>query len=513
MIDNDPLTVKSPFLETCDFAPEEFKPGPFTMVIFGGAGDLSKRKLIPTLYRLYKEKSIEEFSVLGFGLPAMSDDEYRDTAKQALVEFVGEDYDEKTCYDFCSHLLYQTADLGDLGAYTKLCEKVTLLSEKIGTDNLIYYLAVPPGVVITVIEMLSKQNLCREKWNSKIIVEKPFGRDRESAKKLNKRILRDFDENQIYRIDHYLGKETVQNLIFFRFGNSMFEPLWNRNYIDHVQITVAEDLGIENRASFYEKSGVIRDIVQNHIMQLIALVAMEPPVGFEADLIRDEKVKVLSAIRPMDEDYINENIVVAQYSGGKVNGVQVPGYREEEKVSDTSIVPTYFAGKFYLDNWRWAGVPFYVRTGKRLSKRMSEIAIEFKNPPLRILGRTCDVREPNLLVFNIQPHEETSLRFNVKYPGPGNRPYPVDMMFDYDDFFELGPHEAYERLLIDCMKGDLTLFARQDGVEAMWAVVDPIVASLENGNRKDLPVYTSGSNGPKEADALLFKEGRKWRGI
>lgn len=344
-----------------------------------------------------------------------------------------------------------------------------------------------------------------------MIVEKPFGRDRASAIKLNQVILKGFDEKQIYRIDHYLGKETVQNIIFFRFANSIFEPLWNRRYVDHVQITVAEDLGVEHRGVFYEQAGVVRDIVQNHVMQLVALVAMEPPVGFEADLIRDEKVKVFRTIRPLDETHIDEFIVRGQYGPGKIKGEDVPGYRQEQDVSPLSNTPTFIAAKLYVDNWRWAGVPFYVRAGKRLPKRITEICVQFKQPPLKLFGRPCDVLEPNLLAFGIQPHEEISLRLTVKYPGMGNQPYMVNMDFNYNETFNIKSYLAYYRLLIDCMKGDLTLFARQDGVEAMWSVVDPITDRWENTPPPGFPNYDAGTWGPKAAEELLSGEGHQWR--
>ena len=365
-------------------------------------------------------------------------------------------------------------------------------------------------MVPVLIKILSSFDLCKGVVKPKIIIEKPFGTDQNSAYELNRFIRKEFDESQIYRIDHYLGKETVQNIIFFRFGNSIFEPVWKRNYIDHVQITVAEDLGVETRALFYEKSGVIRDISQNHIMQLIALVAMEPPVGFEADLIRDEKVKVFRTIRPMDEAYLDANMVIGQYERGKISGSEVPAYIDEEGVSPTSKTPTFFAGKFYIDNWRWAGVPFYVRTGKRLGKRITEIAIEFKKPPLKMLGRECDIIEPNTLVFSIQPEEEISLRFSVKYPGAGNKPYRVKMNFNYPNTFKVKSHSPYGRLLIDCMKGDLTLFARQDGVEAMWSVADQIIKRKES-LVVEIPLYAAGSWGPKDAFDLILRDGRKWR--
>ncbi len=346
-----------------------------------------------------------------------------------------------------------------------------------------------------------------------VIVYRPFVRNSGYAVELNNTILKAFDANHVYRIVLYLGKETVQNIIFFRFANSIFEPLWNRRYIDHVQITVAEQLGIENRARFYEKAGVIRDIVQNHMMQLLALVAMEPPIGFEADYIRNEKIKVYHTVRPIDEEYVDSFTVRGQYGAGTINGKEVNSYRDEKDTAPGSNTPTYFTGKFYIDNWRWSGVPFYLRTGKRLTKRVTEISIHFKQPPLRLFGSTCEIGEPNTLVLGIQPHEKISLHLGVKHPGMGNQLYPVNMNFNYDEDFPGNVHFPlpYERLLIDCIKGDQTLFARQDGIEAMWDVVDPIINRWENTPAPEFPNYAAGTWGPKEADDLIRRDGRQWR--
>ncbi|MFC2149705.1 glucose-6-phosphate dehydrogenase [Candidatus Auribacterota bacterium] len=507
----DKPIILSPHIDSCDFSPGEFKAGPFTMVIFGGAGDLSKKKLIPSLYHLYQHGLISDFSILGFARTEMSDKDYRSLMMKAIKEFSAESYNEKECKEFCSHLFYEPAKLTGQGMYATLCDRIGEISGEVREDNLIYYLAVPPDMVPGIIGKLSSINLCRGRKGAKVVVEKPFGRDRKSAAALNRCILKDFNEKQIYRMDHYLGKETVQSILFFRFSNTIFEPLWNRNYIDNVQITVAEDIGIENRGAFYDKAGVIRDIVQNHIMQLIALVAMEPPVGFEADLIRDEKVKIFETIRPADEKDINANTVIGQYGPGKINGKKVCSYQGEKNVAKGSSAPTYFAGKFYIDNWRWADVPFYVRTGKRLPKRVSEISIEFKHPPLKLLEKSGGNMEPNTLVFNIQPHQEISLRFNVKCPGAASHPCPVGMLFNYEKAFDFRSNPSYERQLLDCMKGDLTLFARQDGVENMWSVVDPIIRKYEESAAAKVPVYSAGTWGPEEAKDLIERDGRKWR--
>lgn len=508
----DERLLQDKFLETCEISSQETALPPFIMVIFGGAGDLSQRLLTPTLYYLFiEEKSISDFSIVGFGMPELSDDDYRELLKTAIKKFSPQHFEENKYVKFAEHFSYQTADFSDENAYKVLCDKIAKISQGKEKPNVLFYLAVPPKLLPVIVKNLKEHNLCKGMFKSKVIVEKPFGYNKETAYELNQLLLDAFDEKQIFRIDHFLGKDTVQNIIFFRFGNSIFEPLWNRRYIDHVQISVPETLGVEHRGVFYEQAGVVRDMVQNHIMQLIALVAMEPPVGFEADLIRDEKVKVFRTIRPMDDKYIDDFMVRGQYGPGKIADTSVPGYRSEENVSPSSNIATFFAGKFHIDNWRWAGVPFYVRVGKRMPKSFTEISIHFKQPPLKLLGRACDTIEDNQLVLNVQPDEEICVRLNVKYPGAGNKPYAVNMEFNYERSFGIKKHLAYERLLGDCIKGDLTLFARQDGVEAMWSVVDPIIRRWEKSINKNFPNYAAGTWGPKEADQLMEKEGRKWR--
>ena len=462
-------------MKKCEIKLSDLQIKGFTLVIFGGAGDLSTRKLLPALYSLYQQKLIKNFAILALGRTKMSDVKYRNVIAKALP-------DKKNWQQFKQNLFYVN--------YETLCNRIHESFTKIKSNNLLYYLAIPPNTVPKVVEMLALKNLCRHEPNAKIIIEKPFGKDKKAAIKLNKCILKEFDEQQIYRIDHYLGKETVQNIMFFRFANNIFEPLWNRNYIDHIQITVAEKIDIEKRGRFYEETGVIRDIVQNHIMQLISLVAMEPPVGLTADLIRNEKAKVLRAIRPL------KDLVLGQYDS----------YHKEKDVATTSKTPTYFAGKFYIDNWRWSGVPFYIRTGKSLAKKTTEIAIQFKNPPLKLLGGVCDIMQPNTLIISIQPQEKISLGFSVKYPGTINRPNVVDMIFNYADAFKIKLPEDYERLLLDCMKGDQTLYARQDEIELMWEAVDPTI-----NKPSKLSSYKRGSQGPKFAEKLIEKDKRKWR--
>jgi glucose-6-phosphate 1-dehydrogenase len=500
-------------LQTCEVLTDDFKTEPFTIVIFGGAGDLAKKMLLPTLYHLDRDGRLQkDFSVVGFGLPGMSDEEYRNFVRNALEQFELKPIAEKGWKAFSQHLFYLTADFNSDEGYTTLRNLLgdICIPTQEKKKEVIFYLAVPPAAAPVVIEKLGHHKLCEGTFDPKIVLEKPFGRDRVSAIKLNRTILSIFDEKQVYRIDHYLGKETVQNIIFFRFANSIFEPLWNRRYIDHVQITVAEQVGTEYRGLFYEQTGIVRDIVQNHIMELIALVAMEPPIGFEADLIRDEKTKVFRTIRPMDERYIDQFTVLGQYGPGKINDANVRGYREENDIALDSDTPTFFAAKLYFDSWRWADVPFYIRTGKRMAKRITEISVQFKQPPLKLLGRACDVLEPNRLILGIEPDEAISLCFSVKYPGVGNQPHSVIMNFSYETAFHVGRHHAYERLLIDCLKGDLTLFARQDEVEAMWSIVDPIIQRWE-AHPPDFPNYAAGSWGPQEVNALLDREGRTWR--
>jgi glucose-6-phosphate 1-dehydrogenase len=503
----------SPFLQTCDIQVPESKVKPFVMVIFGGTGDLSKRKLLPTLLHIFEEGELpSEFAILGTARSVMDDDQYRNLVKEAIQESGEKPLEGNSWVGFSRHLFYLSSDISLDESYRSLCKKIEQLLGQMAGEyrDVIYYLAISPRMAPVVIQGLKRNDLCREAFHTKIIIEKPFGRDRLSASELNKVLTDAFEERQIYRIDHYLGKDTVQNILFFRFSNNIFEELWNRHHIDNIQITVAETLGIENRGAYYEQSGVVRDMVQNHILQLIGMIAMEPPVGFEADYIRDEKLKVFLAFQPFDEDDIDQFTVRGQHGSGKANGQEVQGYRGEKGVATDSNIPTFFAGKFRIANWRWAGVPFYIRTGKRMTKHITEIAIQFKQPPLRLFGRTCDTLDPNILLLTIQPEEKISLSFGVKYPHSENQIHTVNMVFSYQETFQIRYDHPYERLLIDCMKGDLTLFVREDEIETMWHIVDPIIARWESNSPERFPNYEAGTWGPVEADQLLERDGCQW---
>ena len=488
-----------------DFSKNIQKKSPFTLVIFGGSGDLSQRKLIPSLYHLYSLDQLDkESNVIAYGMPEMTSTEYRVLIEKALEKHYKRDV-RGNMGGFTNRFHYVAGGFHEGEKYRKILALHRSFFQE--ETQIIYYLAIPPVFAETVIKNLGQDEFRESSFSKKVIMEKPFGVDRRSAKELNSVVLKVFEEEEVYRIDHYLGKETVQNILFFRFGNSIFEPLWNRNFIDHIQITAAESIGIEHRGKFYEKAGVVRDIVQNHVMQLLALVSMEPPADFHADMIRDEKLKIFKSLRSMDNEYLKGNLVKGQY--GKSN--EALGYREEKNVEGNSQVSTFMAGKFFVDNWRWAGVPFYIRAGKRLKEKLTEIYIQFKQPPLKLFGDECNEIVPNGLLISIQPEERISIRLNSKYPGSENYPHPVEMDFNYKQLGKYNNLDAYERLILDCLKGDLTLFARQDGIEAMWEVVDPINKYFEKVDTTSLPNYTSGSWGPESALNLLKRDGRCWR--
>jgi glucose-6-phosphate 1-dehydrogenase len=487
---------------------------PCALVIFGATGDLTKRKLIPALFRLAQQRQIPaEFAVIGVSRQALSDDEFRSMMRKALLEFGDkQEFDDSAWRSFAEALFYMTGDFQSPETCQDLKNKLSEIEKARSTQgNRIFYLATAPDFFGPIAKQLGAVGLAQpENGWTRIIVEKPFGYDLESARALNDELGAVFKENQIYRIDHYLGKETVQNLLVFRFANSIFEPLWNRQYIDHVQLTNAETVGVEGRGSYYDKAGVVRDMIQNHVFQLISLIAMEAPVSLQANSIRDEKTKALLALRPIPRDRVNEFAVRGQYGQGIVLGEPVPAYREEPGVDPNSSIETFAALRLYVDNWRWAGVPFYIRSGKRLPKRVTEIAIQFRDVPHRLFTEADSPLEPNVLVIRIQPNEGITLRFGAKLPGQAMRIRWVSMDFRYGSSFGIKPPEAYERLLLDCMLGDSTLYARRDMVERGWEIVMPILNAWKEP-ASNFPNYEAGTWGPKEALELMEKDGRAWR--
>jgi glucose-6-phosphate 1-dehydrogenase len=494
----------------------ESTPGPTTLVIFGASGDLTKRKLLPAVYRLSQRGRLPaQFAVIGVARTEMTDDAFRTQFHDSLKEFAGATGNgDEVVASLASRMHYLAGEMDDKALYQKLKDK---LAEIDGDEGVLFYLAIPPTAYGTVLEHLGGAGLARPHgrgWR-RVIVEKPFGTDLASARALNHLAHQHFDEDQVYRIDHYLGKETVQNLLVFRFGNGMFEPVWNRRYIDHVQITAAETVGVEHRAAYYEGSGAMRDMVQNHLMQVMTLVAMEPPIAFTADSVRDRKMDALLAIQPLvggDGQGPDGNVVRAQYRQGWVNGAEVPAYVSEKGVDPASRTETFVAARFNLDNWRWAGVPFYLRTGKRLPKRTTEISIQFRRPPLEIFRRASQTAvSPDLLIVNVQPDEGISLRFEAKLPGSRMQIAPVMMNFRYMSTFGGEVPEAYETLLLDAMLGDATLFARHDFVEGSWALITPVLEAWAETKTEALPTYEAGEWGPAEADHLFGTSGRRWR--
>lgn len=482
---------------------------PCILVIFGATGDLTGRKLAPAIYNLGKDGMLPaNFACVGFARRPKTHEAFREELKQDINEYSRtKPIDEPFWKNFESQLFYHQSEFDSDEGYEKLREFLAQLDARHGTrGNRIYYLSVQPKFFPIIIEKLSKHGLIcdpkSERW-SRVIIEKPFGHDSDSAAVLQQNIAKHLAESQIYRIDHYLGKETVQNILVFRFANSIFESLWNYKHIDQVQITVAEDIGIGTRGHFFEEEGLLRDVVQNHMMQLLTLVAMEPPVSLNADAIRDEKVKVLKSIRPFTKD---KPFVRGQYGPGFINGAKVLGYREETDVNPQSSVETFVAARVFIDNWRWAGVPFYLRAGKRLPKKGTEIAVIFKHAP-GVLFKT----DSNVLAIRIQPDEGIAMKINCKVPGPSSPIQPVKMDFRYGSYFGQSPPEAYERLIWDCMMGDSTLFARVDEVEQSWNILTPILKIWAEESAKNFPNYPSGSWGPKEADEMIAKDGRSWR--
>jgi len=488
-------------------------PRPFCLVVFGASGDLTKRRIIPAVYRLFHYGFLpENFFVLGAARTEMDDATYRANMQEAIKDALKDDYSQEVWDRFAERLCYCNIDYSDAETYKAIKERLEPSEKKFKTgNNRIFYLAVPPDIYETVILNLGESGLSKEKDGySHVVIEKPFGRDTETARSLNGALRKSFEERQIYRMDHYLAKETVQDILIFRFANSIFEPLWNRRYIDHVQITVAESIGVEHRAGYYERAGILRDMFQNHLFQLIALTAMEPPSVFEADRVRDEKVKVFRSMRPFTLKNLDEYVALGQYGSGKIDGEDVIGYRGEPGVSPASKTATFAALKIYIDNWRWNGVPFYVRSGKRLGKKKASISIHYKQVPHMMFRNVMeDNIEPSTLVMRLQPDEGINLEFQTKTPGAKLCLNKVLMDFSYQKVFTF---EAYERVLLDCMQGDQMLFVRGDGVDETWQMLTPLIEKLEaEAGRYDFPNYASGSDGPESAAKLIEADGRKWR--
>ena len=486
---------------------------PAVMVIFGATGDLSGRKLLPALYNLAKQRSLPAgFAVVGAAMTEMSDQSFRQLASQKIHQFSRtQPIDDRVLSSFLDMLSYVKVDFSKVEDFKTLGQKMVELDNSNHIPgNRVFYCATPPQTYQLIGVQLQAAGLNTGEGWKRIVVEKPFGTDLKSARELTETLHKAFSEDSVYRIDHYLGKETVQNILAFRFANSIFEPVWNTYLIDSVQITIAEELGIEGRGAYYDRAGALRDIVQNHGLQLVTLVAMEPPLAFESNAVRDEKVKVLRSIRPLIGEDIEQSSVRGQYTGGWVFGEKVPGYREEKNVDPDSQTETYAALRLFIDNWRWAGVPFYIRAGKRLPKRVTEIRIQFKRPPHLTFGREAMKEvDPNAITLRIQPEEGISLKFGAKVPSAGLRIRSVTMDFEYMTSFLVEAPEAYERLLLDCMTGDPTLFTRSDEVEAAWSLIDPIEESWRNG-RPPLETYAAGTWGPPSSTTLLQADGREW---
>jgi glucose-6-phosphate 1-dehydrogenase len=483
------------------------RPDPCILVIFGASGDLTAKKLLPALYSLsYRHLLPDNFAIVGAARSEESDDEFRERMKQAVQEHARDPFEDEVWERLADGMHYVMLDFADEKAEDDLRDTLTALDKEHSTlGNRVYYFAVPPSAIGTLASEIARRRAAQG-W-IRLIIEKPFGHDLASARELNALLQEDFAENEVFRIDHYLGKETVQNMLALRFANGIFEPIWNRQFIDHVQITVAESIGIEGRAGYYEQAGAIRDIFQNHLLQLVAITAMEPPIDFSADSVRNEKVKVLKSIHTPGP----KHVVRGQYGPGFVEGQEVVGYREEEGVAPGSMTETFVAAKLFVDNWRWADTPFYVRMGKRLARRETTIAIQFKrapHPPFE--DGASDGLRPNVLLIHVQPNEGVSLAIGAKVPGAGMTIRTVHMDFLYGGAFREGLPDAYERLILDAMLGDPTLFTRSDEIEEQWALVDAIVAFWQR-DRPNFPNYPAGTWGPSAADELLHRDGRSWR--
>ena len=490
--------------------------GGCAMVIFGATGDLTRRKLMPSLWRLERQETLDPcFSIVGVGRNKSDDEEFREEMRRAVEEFSGEPLANRDWEAFAARLSYLAADLTEDAAYRALADHLDGLGAgEAALGNHLFYLAVPPTLAPRIVRGLESAKLTHEgKGWTRIVVEKPFGRDLDSARELNAEIRRVFDETQVYRIDHFLGKETVQNILAFRFGNMLYEPIWNRNYIEYVEITAAESIGVEDRGAFYDGTGALRDMVANHLLQLLTLTAMEPPVAYDSESVREEKVQILRSVAPLSREEVAARVVRGQHGPGEIDGEPVPGYRELEGVDAASTTETFVALELRIENWRWAGVPFYVRTGKRLARTVTEIAIHFKRTPHSIFRQTDKTVEPNVIVVRFKPDEGISVTFSAKVPGEGMRTSRVRMDFDYESAFGVTLPEAYETLLLDAMQGDQMLFTRADEAEAQWRVVEPILEAWKASAAPAFSSYAAGSSGPEAAARLPAAHGHVWRAL
>lgn len=488
---------------------------PTILIIFGGSGDLNKRKLIPAFYNLYLDNHMpEKYAIIGMGRTEFSDDSFRDMLKENLNKFSRRgSVNNQEWKPFAENIAYQVSDVFADETYAELVNRIDQIQESWGEKaNLVFYLSIAPSLIAPVAEKLGACGICNDINRTRLVVEKPFGSDLKSAKALNQLLTNIFDESQIYRIDHYLGKEAVQNMLVFRFANLLFEPIWNGNFIEHVQITASETVGVEDRGGYYDTAGALKDMIQNHVLQLLCFVAMEPPVSFSADEIRNRKVDVLKAIRRYEGKEVFKNAARGQYGKGWVKGHESPGYREENKVDPKSNTDTFAAVKFYIDNWRWNGVPFYVRSGKRMPEKRSAITIQFRSVPHQIFpSAVAENMQPNQITISISPETGIKLRFQAKRLGLDMRLKPADLVFEYDSNTDEQAPEAYETLLHDVMMGDATLFMRSDEVEAAWAVVMPIVEAWANNPSTEFPNYRANSWGPSSAERLLAADGFHWK--